>query len=124
MFFDGECLLCMRSVKLVHSWDSNKLLSFSSLDSNYAMTRLEDHVRTDKSSLVVLQGDNKYIKSDAVIKLLSMTGKLPFLKVVLKLIPTSIRNGLYDLIAKNRHLLFIERNSCAFPLELKSRIIE
>jgi predicted DCC family thiol-disulfide oxidoreductase YuxK len=55
------------------------------------------------------------IKSDAVIKILVALGGMFKAAIILKLIPSYLRNLLYDSIALRRYTWFGIRDTCRIP---------
>jgi predicted DCC family thiol-disulfide oxidoreductase YuxK len=57
------------------------------------------------------------IKSKAVNIILKDIQKLSFITLVLKFLPLFIGDYFYDLVAKNRYLLFGKKETCLIPSE-------
>ena len=126
IFFDGICNLCNSSVQFIIKRDTNNLFLFSSLQSDAAKDillqyKLENY---DLSSIILLEDGVMYQKSTAILKIArKLTGISKYL-YAFKIVPTSIRDGIYALIAKNRYKWFGKRTSCMLPTTaLKSRFL-
>lgn len=107
LFYDGECGLCNRSVQFVLDHEKDSLLKFSSLQSDFAQKIIGDSNCTDFGDSMLLYFKGKiYSKSSAALL------TIVFLKWYMKpllifwLIPAFLRNGLYDLVARNRKKYF------------------
>tara|TARA_Y100001936_G_scaffold250657_1_gene304055 strand:+ start:721 stop:1023 length:303 start_codon:yes stop_codon:yes gene_type:complete len=63
-------------------------------------------------NVVYLRRGQLMVKSDAILAILFDLGGIYRFSYVLYLIPTFIRNKMYDFIAKNRYSLFGKRETC------------
>lgn len=84
------------------------------------------HIDTSKVDSIILIEPNVayYTKSDAALEIAQDLGGLWKLTTVFTWIPTSIRNGIYDFIAKNRYKWFGKQESCMIPTpELKAKFL-
>jgi predicted DCC family thiol-disulfide oxidoreductase YuxK len=115
IFFDGVCGLCNGFVDFILKVDKHKKFHFSPLQGALAKSKLSDEQITDLKS-VVLASDNKiFIKSQAVLEILTQLGGFWMLAVVLKIFPNFVLNIFYDLIAKYRYKLFGKKETCRIP---------
>ncbi len=117
ILFDGICNLCNGSVQYVVKHDSKQLFRFASLQSDTGQILLKKYNLPENNfnSFVLIQNDRAYIKSTAA---LMVAKKLDgFVKVLYAfiIVPPFIRNGVYNLIAKNRYKWFGKRASCMIP---------
>lgn len=128
LFFDGDCSLCNKTVQFIitHEKKTEEPLLFCSLQSTYAKQVLEKyHYNFNQlNTLVLLAGDNILYKSNAALNLCKFL-KAPYsLLIILKIIPSLIRDGVYNYIAKNRKKL-IKTPFCYMPTPpLKNRFID
>ena len=128
ILFDGVCNLCNGAVLWIIRRDSRDIFRFASLQSEAGreLTR-ERHIDTGQVDSIILidPGVAYYLKSDAALEIareLKGYGMLPFL---LGWIPKSIRDGIYDLVARNRYRMFGKKQECMVPTpELKARFLE
>ncbi|PKU84234.1 DCC family protein At1g52590, chloroplastic [Dendrobium catenatum] len=117
MLFDGVCNLCNGGVRFVRANDRNRKIRFEPLQSEGGRKLLQRSGRSpdDISSVVLVEQDRSYIKSEAVIKIMEYLD-LPFpqLASLLKLFPLFLRDFTYDNIANNRYVVFgrSEAGSC------------
>lgn len=122
VFFDSHCLLCNRSVQFLLKVDKKELLMFASLSSDYAAGVLADY-RINSNSIVYHHDGKSSVKSKAVLSILNRL-RFPYsLLTVFYVIPSFIRDGLYDLIARNRKQWFGTTENCLVNSnEYKERI--
>lgn len=127
IFFDGVCNFCNSSVLFVLKHEKTDELRFASLQSEFAQSQLREHSLDSKTfnSIVFIEDGKYYQKSTAALKIASYL-KFPygFLKYLI-IVPSFIRNFVYDIISKNRYKWFGQKDSCMIPSpELKSRFID
>ena len=118
--FDGHCLLCNSWVDFLIKRDRKNVFTFTSLQSNGGRNALLKHGYSeskleDTDSIVVLKADQISIRSDAVIEILVALGGIYKISKLLKLIPPSLRNLVYDTVAKRRYRWFGKRDICRIP---------
>jgi len=115
MLFDGVCNLCNGGVKFVYDNDTKKNIRFEALQSEAGRKLLIRSGRSpdDISSVVLVEKDRSFIKSEAVLRILSYLD-LPFPQVsaFLHLAPLFLRDIVYDNVANNRYAIFGKSNSC------------
>lgn len=125
VFFDGVCNLCQGSVRYLIKHDKKNALKFASLQGPYAKSFLPTTELKSLDSILFYDGKNLYKKSSAVLKLSKLLGGWHRLLLLGHLLPVFIRNGLYDLVAKNRYQWFGKQNQCMQPsADLKSRFLD
>lgn len=125
VFFDGVCNLCQGSVRYLIKHDKKNALKFASIQGPYAKSFLPNTELESLDSILFYDGENLYKKSCAVLKLSKLLGGWHRLLLLGHLLPVFIRNGLYDLVAKNRYQWFGKQNQCMQPsADLKSRFLD
>jgi predicted DCC family thiol-disulfide oxidoreductase YuxK len=118
IFFDGLCILCNRSVDFLLSKDHKMQFKFASLQSDYAKTFPDQALKKITIDSVIFYDEGKvFIKSSAVLKIASYLGYPYFVISAFRIIPVSIRDCIYDYIARNRSRWFGRRDSCRLPDE-------
>lgn len=115
VFFDGYCGLCNGFVDFMMKVDKHDQFRFSPLQSEFAKKNLDPEDIEDLKSVVVLIDGKTYRKSKGVIKALSELGVTWKMLSVFSIIPESILNISYNLVAKNRYRLFGKRDTCRLP---------
>ncbi len=113
VFFDSACNLCNGSVNFLIKNDQNRALKYSSLQGKLIKTFLVNKNIDIGSSLVFLSDGKIYLKSEAIIKILfKLNGLYKLLGIIGSVLPYSLLNIFYDLIAKNRYKLFGKNEVC------------
>jgi predicted DCC family thiol-disulfide oxidoreductase YuxK len=124
ILFDGVCNLCNHSVQFIIRHDPRSKFRFAALQSGFGMAQLAHFGIAPGmlNTVILIQHGKAYQKSNAVLEIAkNLSGLWPAM-YIFKLIPRFIRDGVYDLIAKNRYKLFGRRDECMIPTpELKSR---
>ena len=126
VLFDGVCNLCNGLVLFIIKRDRARKFKFASLQSETGQQRLKEfnRAKNEFESFVLIQGDQYFLKSTGVLKMLKELGGFWKLFYVFILIPRPLRDFLYDTIAKSRYKIFGKRNACMIPTpELKERFI-
>ena len=125
IFYDGECGLCHRWVKLVLSEDPfGEKFQFATIQSK-AFERISPQLKQKVDSIVVArEEDLPLVRSSAVVYILKQLGGLWwFLSWGLFIIPKPIRDLGYDFVAAIRHSIFKKPvEACPMmPPDLKRR---
>ena len=127
ILFDGVCNWCVFWVQFIIKRDSGKRFHFASLQSPIGQKILEKLglPEEDLKTMVLVKNDRLYTKSSAALKIIKrMSGFWPFLYVFI-IIPSGIRDLLYDFVAKNRYGWFGRKEECLVPSpDLKDRFLE
>lgn len=115
--FDGECLMCSRTIRFVAAEDRAGLIRFKALD-------VEGDEAPD--TMLVETGDRTLDRSDGVLAILSaLGGHWRALAMAGRLIPRPLRDALYGFIARRRYRWFGKGDACALPSEaLRERLVE
>ena len=132
ILYDGVCGLCHRCVQFVLKHDRNDVFRFASLQSSWARQKLIEHHLTveekDSIRLLIHQDQpSEYVLSqgEAVIRILQSLSGYRFLAGVLKILPRSLLNWGYRLVARYRYGFFGKYDSCPLPSEKdKKKFIE
>ncbi|XP_052182653.1 DCC family protein At1g52590, chloroplastic [Diospyros lotus] len=115
MLFDGVCNLCNGGVRFVRDNDRNRRIRFEALQSEAGKKLLQRCGRApdDISSVVLVEKERSYIKSEAVLKIMEYID-LPFpqLAFFLQLVPLFVCDFVYDNVANNRYTIFGYSDSC------------
>jgi len=83
-----------------------------------------DTSKTD-SILLYSQGNGLKIKSSAALHISKNLGFPQYLSAVFFIIPTFIRNWVYDFVAKNRYKWYGKQDNCMIPTpELKAKFLD
>lgn len=127
ILFDGVCNLCNGAVQYVVKHDPEKQFRFASLQSEAGRQLLESKQlsTTDLSSFLLIDNGELYSKSTAALKVAKrLSGAVKLLGIFI-VIPAVIRDGIYNLIARNRYKWFGKKDACMIPTpELQSRFLK
>ena len=127
ILFDGLCNLCVGSVQFIIKRDKQKQFRFASLQSSFGKNVLVQFGlnENDPSSFILLEQGKIFTRSTAALKVcrqLSGAWKMMFAFII---VPASIRNYFYSIIAHNRYTWFGKKEACWLPNEaLKYLFIE
>eukprot|EP00850_Spirogloea_muscicola_P017213 SM000146S00933 [mRNA] locus=s146:53126:54346:+ [translate_table: standard] len=145
VLFDGVCNMCNGFVNFMldgdkDGWatDAVELSSrgvarflkvrFAALQSEAgrALLRRSDRAPDDISSIVLVEKDGSYIKSEAVLKIARyLDFPFPPLSSLGFVAPGFLRDSFYDLVANNRYSILGKRDSCRITdNNFKERFIE
>jgi predicted DCC family thiol-disulfide oxidoreductase YuxK len=121
ILFDGVCNLCNASVQFIVKRDPHQKFKFASLQSPVAKEYLTNQ---EMSSILLIKNGKYYDRSNAALEI-ARDLKGPWkIFYFFKIIPASLRNVLYNVIANNRYKLFGKKDECMIPTpELRSRFI-
>lgn len=126
ILFDGVCNLCDNTVQYIIKKDKKDIFRFVSLQSDLGLeiqTYLGIADRNIDSIVLYIPNKAYYLKSEAAIEIAK---ELPLLNwlFVFKIIPTALRNMIYDYIAKNRYRWYGQKDNCMLPTpELKEKFL-
>ena len=128
ILFDGACNLCNTSVQYVIKHDKKDLFRFVALQSETGQ-RILKHIgiSTNNIDSIVLYepGIAYYYKSNAALEIAKKLGGIFTYGTIFKIIPTSLRDSIYDYVAKNRYKWYGKQDNCMIPTkELKAKFLE
>lgn len=116
ILFDGVCNFCDASVQFILNRDPKGIFHFASLQSEAGQDLVKKYnVPPDIDSMILIEDDKVYYKSTAALRIsrkLQGAWKLLYAFII---IPSPIRNIVYDIIAKNRYKWFGQKDSCMLP---------
>jgi len=115
--FDGECAFCNRWVDFLLRFDRKDVFRFAARqsESGAAFCRKAGLPETGTGSIVLVEGQTIRLRSDAVLRMLTLLG-FPFsLAALFRIIPGAIRDSVYDFIARNRTRWFGRIQTCRVP---------
>ena len=123
VIFDGACNLCNGVVNFIIKRDPQAKFLFTPGQSE-AAAKLARHYNIRESfdeTFVLISQNQCYYRSDAALKIAShLTGGWRFLRV-LQIIPTGLRDWVYDLVAGYRCGWFGRRDVCMTPTDEVAR---
>ncbi|MBL7751433.1 MAG: DUF393 domain-containing protein [Chitinophagaceae bacterium] len=116
ILFDGVCNLCQGSVQFVLKRDKKAWFRFASLQSPYGeKIQHQFGIAPGKMNSFILYQEGKiFTHSEGALKMLSQLPGWGWAKVFLW-VPHFIRDGIYNLISKNRYRWFGKKEECWLP---------
>ena len=120
ILFDGDCNLCDAAVQYIIKYDKSDVFRFVSLQSELGQ-RILKHIgiQSDKMDSIVLYepGIAYYYKSSAALEIAKNLQGIFTLATLFRLLPSGIRDLLYDYVAKNRYKWYGKKESCSVLTE-------
>ncbi|WP_339653861.1 DUF393 domain-containing protein [uncultured Maribacter sp.] len=127
ILFDGVCNLCNTSVQFVIKKDKEDLFRFTALQSDTGKKLLTERnidIANIDSIILIEPNVAYYTKSTAALEIGKNLKGLKTLSSILLWLPESIRDIVYDFVAKNRYKWYGKKDSCMIPTEeLKNKFI-
>jgi predicted DCC family thiol-disulfide oxidoreductase YuxK len=126
ILFDGVCNLCNGSVQYVIRHDKQGYYKFASLQSQAGQQFLRQYNLPvkDFNSFVLIEEGKVYTRSTAALKVARKLSGMVQLLYGFIIVPPFIRDGLYNLISRNRCKWFGKKDSCMIPTPaLKQRFL-
>ena len=119
ILFDGVCYFCNFWVNFIINRDKNDTYQFAAMQSDSGQKLLQEFKLNayDFDSFVLIVNDQHFTKSTAALMISKNLKSIVKLLYPLIILPKSIRNFFYDLIAKNRYKFFGKRDICRIPNE-------
>ena len=122
VLYDGVCGLCNRLVSFLLRHDGRDQFRFAPLQSELAQMLLRRYGLdpNDFDTVVVLAdfgqpGERALTRSQAALWTIGRLGGIWRMFVVAKVIPPSLREGLYRFIARRRYRIFGKYEQCPLP---------
>ncbi|WP_152657242.1 thiol-disulfide oxidoreductase DCC family protein [Oceanobacillus sp. CFH 90083] len=116
ILFDGECHVCDSFVQFILKRDKQHQFLFISLQSEAgAFIRRKYRVPDNLDSVLLIDGEKIFIKSDAALQVLQSIPAPWKMLTAAKILPYFIRDALYDFVARNRYRIFRKKQTCRLP---------
>jgi len=118
ILFDGVCNLCNNTVTFLIKYDKNNILKFAANQTIAGKNIIsQNSILNEGKSVVFIKDGNVFYKSDAIIEIATLINGWPHIFKYARFFPKFLRDGLYNLIAKNRYSLFGKKETCMVPKE-------
>ena len=127
ILFDGVCNFCNYWVTFAIKRDRKNKLKFTPLQGETAKQLLPQfHINPSSlSSVIFIDNGKAYTQSSAAIQICKHLDGGWKLFYALIIIPKFMRDGLYNIMARNRYKWFGKKESCMIPTpELKERFLD
>lgn len=115
--FDGICVLCNGFVRFLMRHDRLERLRFASSGSvgGAAIFAATGQDSSNPVSVVLVDGDSRYLESDAIIRAVMALGGMWRLFAVVRIVPRPLRDAGYRFVARRRYRWFGKLDSCPLP---------
>ncbi|MEN1783762.1 MAG: thiol-disulfide oxidoreductase DCC family protein [Bacteroidota bacterium] len=127
ILFDGVCNLCNGVIQFIIKRDKKDIFRYAPLQSELGLQMTADRgIDTTKidSFILIVPGEAYHLKSSAALEIAKSFGGFWMLLGLFGWIPSSIRDTLYDFIARNRYRWFGQQSECMIPTpELKAKFL-
>jgi len=140
LLYDGVCGLCNRAVQFVLKRDAEGIFLFAALQSAFAQRVLSRHQvnlsELDTFYVVhdfdpaqpvdVQQHESLLARSEALVFVLGQVGGVwRWAGNLFRIVPGSLRDWLYDFVARRRYRIFGKYDSCPLPgAETRRRFLD
>ena len=113
ILFDGLCPICNSCVRFITKVNHNKRIVFCSMESELGSKIINDlNLSHISDSIVVIEKDAYYTNGQAIKRIVDkFTGIYSICKLI-KLFPIFVIDFIYQIIAKNRYLIFNKYKEC------------
>lgn len=116
VYFDGVCNLCNSFVDFLIRRDPEHLLKFAPLQGETAAQRLPAELRESLGTVVFEDADGRfYVRSAAALRAIASLGGALSAARALLVVPPSVRDAIYRVVASNRYKWFGQRDTCRLP---------
>lgn len=128
ILFDGVCNLCNNAVNFIIERDKKDVFRFASLQSDIGQKLISERgidTETMDSMVLIEPGVAYYQKSTAALEISKDLGGAYSMIGYFSVLPEGFRDGIYNLMAKNRYKWFGKKDACMIPTpELKAKFLE
>jgi predicted DCC family thiol-disulfide oxidoreductase YuxK len=117
LVFDGHCMLCSSFVQLILRHDRHRRFRLLAAQTplGAALYRHLGLHSTDYETNILIEDGRAWLKSEGSIRILERLGLPWSLMSVARLLPTGMRDRLYEIVARNRLRWFGTRSTCYRP---------
>jgi len=118
LLYDGSCGFCSASVQFVLRHDRLGTLRFAAIQSPFSERVLAQHPELRGVDSMVWVDPVKgqvLTRSAAGLRVAAYLGGMWRLALILRIVPRTIRDWGYDLVARHRHLLVGTATQCQVP---------
>jgi predicted DCC family thiol-disulfide oxidoreductase YuxK len=116
ILFDGVCNLCNSAVQFIIKRDPDAYFAFAPLQEEKGQQLIRPFKRDlSISSVILIENGRLYEKSNAALQICLHLRGIWKLAYAFKVIPSFIRDPIYDYVAKNRYKWFGKKEHCMLP---------
>ncbi len=102
IFYDNACGLCNGFVGWIRARDEREIFEFTPLQNTQSTCPVELDSDPQKWSVILLDNDEVWEGSDAVLRIFELLGGIYRLVIVLRIAPRRFRDFVYRFIARHR----------------------
>lgn len=116
--FDGVCNLCNRWVNFLLVHDLDRVFKFAAIQSRTGAALLRAHGESpvDPQTLLLIEEGVCYKQTAAILRIArALRWHWRLLAALARLVPGPLRDGLYNVVARNRYRVFGKRDACTAP---------
>lgn len=117
ILFDGVCNLCNGAVNFIIDRDPEAYFRMAALQSTIGQEILQKHSLNTQyfDTIVLVEGENIYSHSTAALRIArKLSGAWPLFYAFI-VIPSPLRNVIYNWISRNRYRWFGKQDVCRIP---------
>ncbi len=118
IFYDGPCVLCNYWIRKLCKWDKKDLLKFTSIDSDFANDFFSKNPSSihKKDAIISWDYQKGYLtESEVVFRIFKYLKGIFKIFLIFSLLPKSLTNSFYRIIANNRYRWFGKYAKCPLP---------
>ena len=122
LLYDGLCGFCNGTVRFILKHDTRGVLRFAPLQGVFARGVMGRHAElAGVDSLILVEYDpangaeRVHVRSNSVLRLATYLGGGWTLVQLLRVVPTGVRDWIYDIIARFRYRIFGVYQACPRP---------
>ena len=118
LLYDGVCALCNAAVTFVLKRDRSQAVRFAPLEGETAAPLLAAHPElASVDSMVWIDGSGEMLTRSAAALAIArhLGGFWAVLAAISRIVPTFLRDALYDLVARTRYRVFGRYDACPVP---------
>lgn len=127
LLYDGVCGLCNSTVQFILAQDKHKKFRFAALQNSFGQGILTAAALPNQelSSVVLVENGRILTRSAAVFRILNLLGGIWRLLALLRVVPRTLTDHIYDFIAHRRYAWFGKYDSCQIPkAETRARFLD
>lgn len=118
VIYDGLCNFCNGWVRFLANRTPRDVFLFAAAQSLPGESLLQSHgidLGAPSETIILIEGDRHYVKSEAVIRMLLECGGPWRLTGLLRIVPRKLRDWVYSSFASRRYRLFGKSTTCQVP---------
>ncbi|REJ81398.1 MAG: DUF393 domain-containing protein [Bacteroidetes bacterium] len=125
ILIDDECALCNRLAVWIARYDKQDEFRITGLQSEHGRIILAKYGMSGISleSIIMIEDNQYYSGSNAVMAILKKLNGVSFLRKTYGIMPTSIREKIYRIVANNRYKIFGTAKYCSLDKKIRSKFL-